>query len=173
VYFSSHHQLPHLWERLARQAMSSRRDTSPLPSDPGELRDLISQLSDDLALQRTIYESLKELTMDTEIEAQLNDVKAEIKSIQRRLAEARRVQHHGKSHHLLSVHLRVTMLLTSYSAAKQPRKLPNPGRQHRPHHKDRIRLPAETSVKVRLPFTPLMPRLPPAVHRIPRPPTLD
>jgi len=80
------------------------------------LRNLISQLSDDLALQRTILASLQELPQDAEVEEQVNDAKTEIKAIQSRLTEARRAQHHGMFQVTLPPppHRWMTILLTLF-----------------------------------------------------------
>lgn len=82
--------------------MSSQAETSRLPSDLEGLRNLITQLSDDLAVQRTIYASLRDLPPDPEVQDQLQDAKTEAQRIQQRLTEARKAHYHGTYHpHLL------------------------------------------------------------------------
>jgi hypothetical protein len=78
--------------------MSSQPDTSRLPSDLEGLRNLIAQLNDDLAVQRTIYASLKDLPPDPEVEDQVSYARTEVQRIQQRLSEARRAQYHGVYH---------------------------------------------------------------------------
>lgn len=82
--------------------MSSQPDTPRLPSDLEGLQNLITQLSDDLAVQRTVYASLKDLPLDSEVEDQLHDAKTEARSLQQRLTEARKAYYRGTYHsHLL------------------------------------------------------------------------
>ncbi|KAB5515501.1 SNF2 family N-terminal domain-containing protein [Coniochaeta sp. 2T2.1] len=69
---------------------------SPLPSDVRGLQSLIAELNDDLMLQRTIFNSLRDLQLDADTIEQLNEAKAEINRLQSRLSTVRKAHFHAE-----------------------------------------------------------------------------
>lgn len=80
--------------------MSSQPDTTPLPSDLEGLQSLITELNDNLIVQRTIYASLKGMPQESDILSGLEDCKAEFRKIQKRLCAARKAKAHYEGTYL-------------------------------------------------------------------------
>lgn len=75
--------------------MPSQPDTTPLPSDLEGLQSLITELSDNLVIQRAIYASLKGMPQESDVLNGLEDCKAEFRKVQKRLSAARKAHYEG------------------------------------------------------------------------------